>query len=103
MLTDHVQIPNKPPDSPIDSHVTLNTQLASPNLSSQMPFHYQQKYKLCIPKFLSHNTRVAAIASLVSQPLLNPYWSRPKNDSALLSSLRISILVYSLRLKDDMQ
>ena len=50
------------------------------NLSSQMPFHT-----------LWHNTRITAIASLIPQLILNPYWSRLKNDSLLLSSLQVSI------------
>jgi len=46
---------------------------------------------LLYSKFLSHNTRITALASLVPQTLLNPYWSHPKNNSALLSSLNASI------------
>ena len=88
-----VQIPNKPSLCPINSHVTKNVPQLHPIYSVKCVFITSKtNINLVIVFQVSLRLhRIAAVASLVPQPLLNPYWSRPKNNSALLSSLRTSI------------
>jgi len=62
------------------------------SIQSNSFYNQQNKQTLLLHfMFLSQNTHITAIASLVPQRLLNPYWSHSKNNSALVSSPLASI------------
>ena len=80
--------------SPIDSRVNQNIQQLHPIYLVECLFIINKTNMILVIVLqvsLTSHAHITAIASPASQPVLSPYWSRPKNSSALLSSLQATI------------